>query len=584
MTQAHGSTAAATGHPERVIANPPDQSVDAVALEGDQRWIEPEAHGWDRLADRLYALQPERLIRLARFISSAFALLAIYLDPIQPTRNAEETYAVLLAYVIYAGFLVLAPSREALNSRAHYVTHAIDIIVLGVLAFLSGELSSPFLAFFSFALINSAIRWGFAGALLTALMLDILLMAVGWPYDDPSKSDLNALIMRSCYALVAAAMLGYFASYRERGRRRLEQLAAWPIEAAGDGGEAWLERSLRHASKVLGDLPLLVVWNDREEPMGRIAYWDCFRCCFVDISHRDCARLLSSGPLQAGFHQGSLLDAIGLPEPVARNFRHDRVHIARKKPPCCSAPFNAQRYRGRVFVIDPGYPNDDMISLTEIVAERIASELEQFAMMSELATAAGWRERGRLARDLHDSVLQDLTAAGLQIRLAMQQVPESMRDTIGLIGALLQEQQRRIRRFVESTRPSSDPEQHELRAQLDAIAYPLNRQWHCALDIDVSPADLMVSSKLSSEICQMVSEATANAARHGDAHNIRIAVRSSGKNLRLSICDDGKGMSGAGSTSVAEPQSIRARVDDLGGQFRLDTSGPGLTMHIRLAL
>lgn len=537
---------------------------------------------WSHLGDHLFSLQPERLIGISRLTFAAFALFAIFLDPTRPARNVREIYGVLAAYVFYASLLVVAPSREAYNARLYYIPHSVDIIVLSVLCILSGELSSPFWAFVGFALIASAIRWGFGGVLATAFLLIALFTAIGWPYYDPSRSDLNNLIMRSAYALVAAIMLGYFASYRDRSRSRLERLAAWPIEASADENDPWLEGSLRHASEVLGGLRLLVIWNDGEEPNGRIAYWDG-----DNFALRDFVAGAWSSPdnIKAGrFHDEPIADAVGLPHPISRQLGLEGVQIARGKPACCSAPFATQRYRGQVFVIDPGHPTDDMLSLTKIVAGRIAFELEQFVLMRELASAAGWRERGRLARDLHDSVLQDLTAAGLQLKVASMKSPETMQSSLRLIGKILQEQQCRIRSFVENAQPKAGDEPQLLKERLEAFSLGLSSQWNCALNIRVDPADMRVRDYMLAAICQIVSEATANAARHGQADRVEVWIGAALGGLDISISDNGAGMAEPNPAREIRPQSIQARVADLGGQFELDPSNSGLFMRILLPL
>lgn len=545
--------------------------------------------GWNGFADRFLA-QPELLIRLGRLISSGFALLAVLLDPIQPQRNVSETYLVLGSYVLYSLILTLMRSRAPPGAARHTVTHAIDIAVFGLLSFLTGELASPFLAFVSFALITSAMRWGVRGALITALILNLLLLFVGWPYDDPTKSDLNGFIMRSAYAFVAAAMLGYFASYRDRSQRRLTQLAAWPVEAGmaapGEREEPSLEGSLRHASAVLGGCPLLVLWLENDEPGARLAWWDGVHRLFFDITRAQCEQALAGEAGRAGHHYGPIARTIGLPEPIVQQLGLNRMVIPPHRPAFCRAGFASQRYRGCVFVIDPGYPTEEMLSLVEIVADRIAFELEQFAVMRELSATASWRARGRLARDLHDSVLQDLTAASLQIRLAERQhQPEALRDTLSLVGGLLQTQQRRIRQFVEGARPRAAAQPLlPLRDQLDVLADPLSRQWHCAVHIDVFPADILVPARLATEMRQIVSEATANAARHGGAGSVHVLVRRADPGLDMRIIDDGHGLADVEPIGETRPQSIRARVADLGGQFRLLETNAGLTMQVRLPL
>lgn len=532
--------------------------------------------------------QPELLIRLGRLTSSSFALLAIVLDPTQPLRNTGESFAMLCIYVFYSLLLTVLPSRASLGAGRHLITHAIDILVLGALSLLTGELASPFLAFASFLLITSAMRWGVKGALFTALLLNLLMTAVGWPYEDPTKSDLNGLIMRSAFSFVAAGMLGYFASYRDRNQRRLTQLAAWPLETEAserlDTGEPWLDGALRHASAVLGGRALLVIWMENEEPRARLGWWDGAHRRFFDISRIECEQALARNPLHASPYYGTLETGIGLSQSVMRKLGLDHIAIAPQRPAFCRAGFETRLYRGCVYVIDPGYSTADLLSLTEIVAERIAFELEQFAMMRDLAITAGWRERSRLARDLHDSVLQDLTAAGLQIRLAARKQPDEVHETLALVGTLLQEQQRRIRSFVEGARPRGPLGQPQsVRARLEALAKSLSRQWPCAIHIDVLPDDFMIPARLAAEIQQMVSEAVANAARHGGAATFHIIVRQADTDLDMRLIDDGKGIDAA-AIGETRPESIRARVADLGGQFRLLETNKGLTMQIRLPL
>src|SRR3546814_4245636 len=83
----------------------------------------------------------------------------------------------------------------------------------------------------------------------------------------------------------------------------------------------------------------------------------------------------------------------------------------------CSGAFSSIRYRGKVFVINPSCQLDESVSLTGIIAARLGSELERLALMQQAAETARSQERVRLARDLHDSILQDVTAANLKLQL-----------------------------------------------------------------------------------------------------------------------------------------------------------------------
>ncbi len=533
------------------------------------------------LGGPIFASHPERLIRISRLVTSSLGLLAVWFDPTQPTRNVTETYTLLAGYMVYAAYLVVKPSRHALNHRSHIPGHMIDILILCILAFLSGELASPFYAYFTFALITGAMRWGVRGALITAVALDVLLVPVGWPYADPSVSDLNVLIMRSAYALVAAVMLGYFASYRERSRSQLARLAAWPVEAQSRESEPAIAGSLRHASDVLDGAGLLVVWRDEDEPFGQLAWWDGAECTNVSVEGDGCQRIIEGGHGHAAFGDRPLAEVLVLPEEtLPPSLRVAMVRPGRASPGYCSVPFVSSHYAGRVFVIDPGSPSEDILSLAEIVATRLASEFEQITMMRELEVTASLRERGRLARDLHDSVLQDLTAAGLQLKTASQRSPEAMRSAVVLVGGILAEQQRQIRRFVEQARSAPPRSVSEpLVGPLQTLAEALGRQWHCLVEVAVEPAGATLVPPGFADLCQIISEATANAVRHGGASLVHVLVTLKPDGIELAIRDDGCGVAG---DSDIRPRSINDRVDDLGGELVVHSTDEGFNMHIRL--
>src|SRR3546814_20592741 len=84
------------------------------------------------------------------------------------------------------------------------------------------------------------------------------------------------------------------------------------------------------------------------------------------------------------------------------------------------------------------------------------------------------------------------------------------------------------------------------------------------------------------EISQIISEATANAVRHGGATHVCVTLTRSRGELEFCISDNGSGMQKAG--SPRRPQSLTARVDDLGGRLTIRRFAPGLDLRIDLPL
>jgi signal transduction histidine kinase len=223
--------------------------------------------------------------------------------------------------------------------------------------------------------------------------------------------------------------------------------------------------------------------------------------------------------------------------------------------------------------------------LTDIVATRIGAELEHFYLRAELTRAAVARERERLARDMHDGLLQDLTAANLQLRNLARVVPEPASERIKDVAQLVSMQQQHIRDFVAAVNPkATSSELQTLAPQLRAFAARVSEQWRCRIGTTVEPADLRVPGQLVTELWLMLSEAAANAVRHGRATELTMDVRSGAGALHVAFRDDGQGtMHGDGFADLV-PFSMSQRVSDLGGRLGRARVSRGFGLDIQLPL
>jgi two-component system, NarL family, sensor histidine kinase UhpB len=195
-------------------------------------------------------------------------------------------------------------------------------------------------------------------------------------------------------------------------------------------------------------------------------------------------------------------------------------------------------------------------------------------------------ERRRIARELHDVVLQDLTYA-LQSLQVVQRMPEAVdRDEEAprqveaikrAVGGL--------RDVIYELRLQSAQEQPLIRT-LESIV-ELNRQMapECAFELVVYgefPASL--SGPAGLEVARIVQEALANVRRHSGARRARVRLWREGDEVRVEVEDDGRGLDpeeppGMGLTGMRE------RALALGGQLEVEgESGAGTRVRLRVAL
>ena len=552
-----------------------------------QEWRKPQEPGRDDLlapkmgatsANLLLSIDPQTLIGLTRLITSLFALIAIYLDPTKPAYLAAETRVALGLYLLFSFWLAVRPLQRRIDDPIHLLTHGIDLLVIGGLALLSDELSSPFCTFLPFILLVATVRWGLWGAVAAAVAVELVLIIVGWPDLSDGDSELNTLIMRSTYYLVAAVMLGYFGASRDLSRDRLERLAAWPTGLLSADSALWLGSLLHHAADVLGDPQLMIFWQDHEKPAGMVAVW---RGGELQISQ------VADPGLWASI-DAELLHPAGATA-TTRRISDLLYHVQQAAPHLSltgrlrraySAPFTGIRFRGELFVINPTCYHEEGASLTAIIAARVATELERLALMGDVAQSARAEERSRLARDLHDSILQDLTAVSLRLKATMAHVPDQAKEGLALVNSVILDQQRRIRHYVENVQLAQEDD--SLETTLRNCALSLRQQWNCDIRLEVEPQQLVLPGPMVLEITKLLAEATANAVKHGGATQLKLAAALRDQELHLRIADNGSGIADTSPGICSPPGSLAARVADLRGKLTITHTAPGLAMLIHL--
>src|SRR5262249_49927351 len=164
-------------------------------------------------------------------------------------------------------------------------------------------------------------------------------------------------------------------------------------------------------------------------------------------------------------------------------------------------PFEGSICRGRVFVLDHTDLSDDYLLLTEIIASRMAIELDRQVLQLQAEDSAVMRERILLARDLHDGVLQSLTAVGLQLKLISDQPTEDSRPRLDMVKQLLTHEQRRIREFEQVMRLNTAITGEVVLSQnLNQTLVEVARNWNCSLSFTVEPEDAAVSKRLAAQV------------------------------------------------------------------------------------
>ncbi|AYH46118.1 histidine kinase [Azoarcus sp. DN11] len=215
--------------------------------------------------------------------------------------------------------------------------------------------------------------------------------------------------------------------------------------------------------------------------------------------------------------------------------------------------------------------------------------------IAQVRAGAVREERARIARELHDDVLQLLAGVAMQLKALRGEEQREGRagERLEALHALIVNEQHRLRRLVESLERPAAPgscEGGDLDARLASLAGRLAREWM----IEVSVRSMLARAlpeKLEPDLLHIVSEGVANAARHGGASHLRVDVRADDGVLRIIIADDGTGFPFRGYYDGCDlcrealgPRSLSARVGALGGRLGIHSTGEGARVEIRIPL
>jgi signal transduction histidine kinase len=206
----------------------------------------------------------------------------------------------------------------------------------------------------------------------------------------------------------------------------------------------------------------------------------------------------------------------------------------------------------------------------------------------EFAAQASREERVRLSRELHDGLVQLLSLLHLRVSRAMSvdRPAEARARDLEAASRLVESALLEARQAITVLRTGTLSWQEFTRA-LDGFADAFANNHDVAVEVTTAADGPRVDAVLQAEILRLLQEAASNAVRHGAATRLEVALTPGGRQLQLTICDNGRGFDpgraqargGVGLTSMRE------RVQRRGGQFRIDSSpGQGARIEIQLAL
>lgn len=231
----------------------------------------------------------------------------------------------------------------------------------------------------------------------------------------------------------------------------------------------------------------------------------------------------------------------------------------------------------------------DELNLLRTIGDVLGVAIERARLHARRLESAQTEERNRLAREIHDTIAQDLSAIAFQLEAAealliQRAEPERVQRSVSVALDLARKGLEEARRSVLDLR-AAPLEGRNLPEALGALAAEAGGA--PSVSFEAGPVLASLPPAVEVGLYRIAQEALQNALRHAEASRILIRLEGAAESVRLTIQDDGRGFVTEGAVSSRFGLiGMRERARLLGGSFQLESSpgaGTRITAEVPLA-
>jgi signal transduction histidine kinase len=306
----------------------------------------------------------------------------------------------------------------------------------------------------------------------------------------------------------------------------------------------------------------------------------------LDLNDKDVERLLlSPGPNVAQIYQMS--SEVEYDIQTGRTSKSGSANFARIGGALAAKSFLSVPiiYRGEpigrlyIFGCARRFTSGDVEFLLQVI-EQVLPVLDNVRLVDRLASDAAEQERQRLARDIHDSVIQPYV--GLQMGLMALRKRfahgDVIRRELDQLYELAKHEVTQLRHYLDGLK-SDESEPGVLFPSIRRFASKYSSATGIAVELS-GAEDLKINDRLAAEAFQMIAEGLSNVRRHTGARTAKIDLGCQDGHLILKIANNNS----ESEKIVFKPVTITERAQALGGTAQVYTDAGNTTVEVRIPL
>ena len=240
---------------------------------------------------------------------------------------------------------------------------------------------------------------------------------------------------------------------------------------------------------------------------------------------------------------------------------------------------------GNLYLTDkPGGFTDEDQATVETLALIAGSAVANARTQRRLREAAVAEDRARIARDVHDDIIQDLFAVGLALQGLADSVDdpetaETVRTQVERVDDCITS----LRQFIFNLRQPAT-QTRDLEIEITELIEELSEPYSSDIEVSVDAIADSFSNDVADAVLHIIKEATSNALRHSGSPIVRVLVTGGFNNLSVSVIDHGSGFDANRDYPGMGLPNLRQRANDVGGELAVKSSGNGTTVTLVLPL
>ena len=497
--------------------------------------------------------------------------------------------ATLALYTLYSAITVLLSIRFSHLVPVRYM-HWLDMVWFLVITAFSNGSGSIFFSYFFFAILVASFGWGYLSGLRITLVSTILFTAVAiFTVPEAVSIALSRLLLRPIELLLLGFMISRWGGFRVNLRNRLQLLKDVTVLSNTRFGIDRTIASILESVCSFFDAEACLLLMPASGKDGHSKY-QIYRVRRGQVSGGSAPVEAAVDAVQmflypsanhAAIYRKQRRGGTVLFNLNSRDFSAgdstacDRISTALDATKFLSIPVHTRNQPpGRLYVIGSPQPFDNsIIDFVLQLMDHLTPLIENFRLVDSLASYAADEERRRIARDIHDSVIQPYVGLQLGIAAIAQKLQSGNNNVLDNVGELLDltgQELVELRRYVWGLR-AGEERRDVLLPAIERFVSRFTSMTGIKVDINAH-GKIEINDRLAAELFQMITEGLSNVRRHALCNDAAVDLSCTNGKFLLQIKNPRPPTNaleiekGHDQKNLFTPKSISERAAMLGGK------------------